>query len=198
MQHKAGQDNNKAGDKMPTDQERIDQQRFDEAVVKKGKVALQVLAGAGIVGALLMSMIALTQSGEKHQATAVTRSATASAAAPAAVSVAAAKAVDVKIVGAAKPGPDGKRHDMFTKTEFAVKVGQPVTLRIDNTDNAPHSITSPAAGVNIIAQPGVHTYTLIVKQAGKFQWNCMLPCDSDAGGWAMQHPGYMSGYITAA
>jgi hypothetical protein len=25
----------------------------------------------------------------------------------------------------------------------------------------------------------------------------MIPCDSDAHGWAMQNPGFMSGYITA-
>ena len=79
-----------------------------------------------------------------------------------------------------------------------MKVGQSETLKIDNTDDVPHSISSPTAGVSIIAQPGVHTYTLLVNKAGKFLWYCMLPCDGDANGWAMQHPGYMSGYITAA
>jgi plastocyanin len=179
-----------------------DQQQFDEAVVRKGKMVLQALAGVGILGALLMSMVALIQSGEKHEASAaapVTRAAVAPTAAstPVAASTAAMKAVDLKIIGSYKIGPDGKKHDAFTKTEFAVKVGQPLKLQIDNTDNAPHSITSPVAGVNIIAQPGVHTYTLVVTKAGKFEWNCMLPCDSDANGWAMQNPGFMSGYITA-
>jgi heme/copper-type cytochrome/quinol oxidase subunit 2 len=107
-------------------------------------------------------------------------------------------AISVKIVGAAKMGPDQKKHDIFTKTNYAVKAGQPMRITIDNTDDVPHSITSPAAGVNIIAQPGVHTYTMLVTTAGKFQWYCMLPCDGDAGGWAMQHAGYMSGYITAS
>lgn len=106
--------------------------------------------------------------------------------------------VSLKIIGSYKKGPDGKPHDAFTVTNFNVKVGQPETLKIDNTDNSPHSISSPEAGVNIIAQPGVHTYTLTVNRVGRFEWNCMIPCDSDAGGWAMQHPGYMSGYITAA
>jgi plastocyanin len=185
--------------------ETTDQQRFDEAVIKKGKVMLQVLAGVGILGALLMSMVALSQSGDKREASApaqaaATQAARAPAAAgtPATVSAAATKALDLKIIGSYKIGPDGKKHDAFTKTEFAVKVGQPLTLRIDNTDNSPHSITSPVAGVNIIAQPGVHTYTLLVAKAGRFEWYCMLPCDSDAHGWAMQNPGYMSGYITAA
>ncbi len=178
-----------------------DQQRFDEAVVRKGKVVLQALAGVGILGALLMSMVALNQSGEKHEASAAsaTRASVAPAAAstPLAASTAATKVVDLKIIGSYKVGPDGKKHDAFTKTEFAVKVGQPLTLRIDNTDDAPHSITSQVAGVNIIAQPGVHTYTLVVAKAGRFEWYCMLPCDSDANGWAMQNPGFMSGYITA-
>ncbi|HYM46449.1 MAG TPA: cupredoxin domain-containing protein [Solirubrobacteraceae bacterium] len=186
-----------------TDQETEakDQREFDEAVLKKGKVMLQALAGVGIVGALLMSMVALSRSGERNEASATARPVAMHAAAVAPVAAAsapaAAKVVDLKIIGSYKVGPDGKKHDAFTKTEFAVKVGQPLTLRIDNTDNAPHSITSPAVGVNIVAQPGAHTYTLLVKQAGRFQWYCMLPCDSDAHGWAMQNPGFMSGYITA-
>lgn len=189
-----------------TEQERHDQQAFDEAVARKGKLLLQVLAGAGIVAALLMAVVALIQSGERREG-AVGRSSanqsaqvapTASSKPAGAPSSAATQVVDVKIVGGAKQGPDGKKHDAFSKTEYNVKVGQPVKLRIDNTDNAPHSISSPEAGVNIIAQPGVHTYTLLVSKAGKYLWYCMLPCDSDAGGWAMQHPGYMSGYITAA
>jgi uncharacterized cupredoxin-like copper-binding protein len=179
--------------------QQTDQERFDGAVDRKGKVVLQVLAGAGILAALLMSVVALVQSSEPHGVSARASSGVpqialtpAVASKPATVSV-----VDLKIVGGAKSGPDGKQHDMFTKTDFAVKVGQPLRLKIDNTDDAPHSISSPVAGVNIITQPGVHTYTLVVSKAGKFQWYCMLPCDSDAGGWAMQHPGYMSGYITA-
>ena len=185
--------------------QKSDQERFDEAVKRKGKVALQALAGAGILAAVLMSMVALVQSGEKHEAS-VSASAKPAAATTAAGSAqpvaqsapaAATKPVSLKIIGSYKIAPDGKKHDAFTQTEFAVKVGQPVTLKIDNTDNAPHSITSTVAGVNIIAQPGVHTYTLVVSKAGKFEWYCMLPCDSDANGWAMQNPGYMSGYITA-
>lgn len=187
-----------------TERERHDQREFDEAVARKGKLLLQALAGLGIVAALLMAMVALIQSGERHEvagapvsSSQAAASASASKPVPAGGATAAAHVVDVKIIGGEKPGPDGKKHDYFTKTDYNVKVGQPLKLRIDNTDNAPHSISSPEAGVNIIAQPGVHTYTLLVSKAGKYQWYCMLPCDSDAGGWAMQHPGYMSGYITA-
>lgn len=183
-----------------TDQERHDQQQFDEAVARKGKVLLQALAGVGIVAALMMSIAALAQSGSKSESTTVSAKPAASSSATPATSkaTAASSAVAVKIVGSYKKGPDGQMHDAFTVTNFNVKVGQPQTLKIDNTDDVPHSITSPAAGVNIVAQPGVHTYTLTVDKAGKFEWYCMLPCDGDAHGWAMQHPGYMSGYITAA
>jgi len=179
-----------------------DQRSFDEAVNNKGKLVLEVLAGVGIVGALLMSIIALNQSGQKREAGTASASqpvvTQAAASTPAATtSAAGAKTVSLKIIGSYKLAADGKKHDAFTQTEFAVRVGQPLKLQIDNTDNSPHSITSPVVGVNIIAQPGVHTYTLVVNKAGKFQWNCMLPCDSDASGWAMQNPGYMSGYITA-
>jgi plastocyanin len=186
-----------------TEQERHDQQAFDEAVASKGKVLLQVLAGAGIVAALLMSIAALAQSGSKGETTVATRASQPSSSGSAAGSATAAakpatNVVALKIVGSVKKGPDAKMHDAFTVTNFNVKVGQAETLKIDNTDDVPHSISSPAAGVSIIAQPGVHTYKLLVSKAGKFLWYCMLPCDGDANGWAMQHPGYMSGYITAA
>jgi plastocyanin len=187
-------------DRSPIAQrEAVDQRQFDEAVNRKGKVVLEWLAGVGVVAALAMSMVALIQSGEKNEAGVTTPPApTAGAAAPAQpTSLAAAKPIDLKIVGASKLGPDGKKHDVFTKTEFAVKVGQPLKLRINNTDDVPHSITAPVAGVNLTIKPGTHTYKLIVTQAGRFQWFCIIPCDSDAHGWAMQNPGFMAGYITA-
>lgn len=172
-----------------------DQEQFDAAVDHTGRTVLQVIAGIAILAAFLMSMVALVQSGRARE---VRMMAPPSVHQSAAVASAPPQVIDTKIVGGAKRGPDGKEHDIFTVTNFNVKVGQPVKIRIDNTDDVPHSITSAAAGVNVIAQPGVHTYTMTVSTAGKFQWNCMLPCDTDANGWAMQHPGYMSGYITAS
>jgi hypothetical protein len=50
--------------------QKADQERFDEAVNRKGKLALQVLAGVGILAAVLMSMVALIQSGDAHEASA--------------------------------------------------------------------------------------------------------------------------------
>lgn len=92
-----------------------------------------------------------------------------------------------------KPGPDGKLHDAFSVTSFEVRAGQPMKLVIDNTDDAPHSITSPAAGLNLLVKPGTHTYTLIVHSQGVFTWYCSLPCDP----FSMAHVGYMRGTITS-
>jgi Cupredoxin-like domain len=106
--------------------------------------------------------------------------------------------VHLTVAGSSKKGPDGKMHDAFTVSNFAVSAGVPVKLVIDNTDDQPHSISSPNAGVSIIVKPGTHTYTLLVDRVGRFFWYCAYPCDSDAAGWAMKNPGFMSGYITAA
>ncbi len=91
-----------------------------------------------------------------------------------------------------KPGPDGKLHDAFSVTNFYARVGQPVKLIINNTDTTAHSITAPSAGVSILVKPGTHTYTLLVRKAGRFEWLCMLPCDP----FSMSHSGYMRGFIT--
>jgi heme/copper-type cytochrome/quinol oxidase subunit 2 len=93
-----------------------------------------------------------------------------------------------------KPGADGKLHDAFSVTNFYVHAGQPIKLVINNTDDAVHSIVAPGAGVNIVVKPGTHTYTLLVRKAGKFQWFCGMPCDP----YSMAHDGYMRGFITAS
>jgi hypothetical protein len=193
----------------PVGATRTDQERFDEEVAVKGKIVLEVLAGLGIFAAVVMSMVALIQTGQAGTGTASAR-ASAAAMSPTAMSptamspaastaaavapAAATQVVDLKVVPEGKKGPEGKLHDVFTVSEFHVRVGQPLTLHIDNTDTAPHSITSAEAGVNIVIQPGTHDYTLQVAKAGKFEWNCALPCDP----WAMAHAGYMAGYITAS
>ena len=55
--------------------EKHDQHQFDEAVEHTGKTVLEWLAGAGIVAALSMSMVALIQSGQKSEPRIVTQSA---------------------------------------------------------------------------------------------------------------------------
>ncbi|HXD55354.1 MAG TPA: hypothetical protein VN618_11415 [Solirubrobacteraceae bacterium] len=182
-----------------TEREAHDQAEFDEAVKRDGKIVLEWLAGAGVVAALLMSVLALTQSSQ-HNTVTITSGAAAPATSSTPSSTAStlpAKTISLKVVAGGKIGPDKKPHDTFTKTEFAAKVGQKLDLKIDNTDEGEHSITSPEIGVNIIVKPGIHTYEIVVKEKGRFSWFCVIPCDEDTNGWAMQHAGYMAGYITA-
>ena len=177
-----------------------DQAEFDEVVVKDGKIVLEVLAGVGIFAALVMSIIALNQSSEHNTVTitsGVSAPAISSTSGAKADAAAPAKLISLKIIPGGKLGPDKLKHDYYTKTEFTVKVGQKLDLQIDNTDEGEHSITSPDIGVNILVKPGVHTYQLVVKEKGRFSWFCIIPCDTEANGWAMLHAGYMGGFITA-
>ncbi len=161
-----------------------------EAASRKDKqVMLETVAVMGILAALVLSMVALIRS---NQPKAVAATGAASATSFLSNPVIA----ETSVVPESKIGPDGKKHDAFTNTNFAVKAGQPLEIKVDNTDEQPHSITSPEAGVNITAMPGVHTYTVVIQKAGTYQWFCVYPCDSGANGWAMKHAGYMSGYIT--
>lgn len=176
-----------------------DQAEFDDTVEKTGKTVIEVFAGLGIFAALLMSIIALNKSSEHNTVTVTSGTSLAStgvSAAGAKAAATAAKLIALKIIPEGKLGPDGKKHDAYTQTEFAVKVGQTLDLKIDNTDEGEHSITSPEIGVNIVVKPGIHTYQMTIKEKGRFSWFCVIPCDSNANGWAMQHAGYMSGYIT--
>lgn len=173
-----------------------DQQRFDREVATKGKNVLIGVLAVVTFASLIMSLVALTTDTTPNVGprTVIVKQANATAAVAA---PAPRKVIRLFIDGSWKKGPDGKMHDAFSVTNFHVKVGEPVTLRIDNKDNSPHSITSFAANVNIQAKPGVHDYTLMVSQKGTFSWLCIDPCDSDAAGWAMHQPGYMAGYIYA-
>lgn len=187
------------------EQEVRDQIEFDRSVDRAGNTAMRWLAAAGIFAAVAMSATALAKSGQASSSAGMAAMGAQQAVLKPAGStktvsqpqIAAARTVSLSVIGSYKLASDGKKHDAFTTTEFAVKVGQPLKLAINNTDNVPHSITSPQANVSIVAMPGKHTYTLIVTKAGKFLWFCAYPCDTDSGGWAMSHPGYMSGYITA-
>jgi hypothetical protein len=178
-----------------------DQAAFDEAVKRDGKIALEWLAGIGVFAALLMSILALNKSSEHNTVTitgsVATPAANASTAGTAAAAKLPPKVISLEIVPGGKLGPDKHMHDAFLKTEFAVKVGQKLDLEIDNTDEGEHSITSPEIGVNIVVKPGIHTYEIVVKEKGRFSWFCVIPCDDETNGWAMQHAGYMAGYITA-
>jgi len=163
------------------------QREFGAAAARK--FGLRALAGAGILAALVMSLVALARTTPTTLAAANQAAAALPTGAPSALT----KVIELKVIASGKKGPDGKLHDDFTVTDFHVTVGQPLTLRIDNTDTVSHSITSPEAGVSIIVLPGTRDYTLLVKQAGKFEWRCAFPCDP----WSMAHVGYMRGFITA-
>ena len=174
-----------------------DQHEFDQQVNSKGKLVLEWAAGIAIFAALMMSVVALVKSSQKVEvpasaSTPVLKQSPAAAAALAAPT-APAETVSLKVIPEGKKGPEGEKHDEFTVTNFTVKVGQPLKLVIDNTDTTDHSIPSPVADINVAVTPGVHTYTIVVTKAGKFPWACVIPCDT----WAMQHPGYMAGFITA-
>lgn len=158
--------------------------------------AVGVVAG---VAALVILAFALIGGGGQHPIGAMTMPMSPVAIAPQAGPAASMPGsagtpmIRLSVAGGNKLGPDGKMHDSFSQTNFAVKVGQPVLLRISNADSASHSITAPATGVSITVLPGVHTYSLVAATAGRFEWFCVLPCDP----WSMTHPGYMAGYITA-
>ncbi len=174
-----------------SDREAESKYRREASSRKDKQVMLETVAVVGVLAALVLSMVALIRS---NQPRAVAASGTASATSFLSNPVIA----ETSIVPEYKVGPDGKKHDAFTNTNFAVKAGQPLEIRVDNTDEQPHSITAPEAGVNITAMPGVHTYTVVVQKPGTYQWFCVYPCDSGANGWAMKHAGYMSGYITVS
>lgn len=109
-------------------------------------------------------------------------------------------------------GPDGKGHDAFVPSSFAVKAGAPVHLTVINYDEGAHTITSDALGLNILIKPGKEvgkTVQPVTTEAsftpskkGTFRWYCATDCDGGGGGWAMKQgyagkakEGYMAGFI---
>ncbi|MFZ0386315.1 MAG: cupredoxin domain-containing protein [Solirubrobacteraceae bacterium] len=147
-----------------------------------------VLGAVGVVLALIAVDVVLINGIQPAQARPVTQ----------VVKVSGAPAVRptvyLTVSPGVKPGADGKLHDAFSVTNFYVHAGQPIKLVINNTDSAAHSIVAPGAGVSIMVKPGTHTYTLLVRKAGRFQWFCGMPCDP----YSMAHDGYMRGFITAS
>lgn len=149
------------------------------------RLTLALFAGILVLAIVGVTVSAIANSVMHHGRHATMTSPTTSAAAE--------QRISLSVMPGWKPGPKGERYDAFSKTDFVVKVGRPVRLTIDNKDTAVHSITAAEVGVNIVVMPGVHTYTLVVKQAGRFKWICAYPCDP----YSMANVGYMQGYITA-
>ncbi|HUO73957.1 MAG TPA: hypothetical protein VMU39_24505 [Solirubrobacteraceae bacterium] len=148
--------------------------------------------------ALIISVVALSSSSKTT--TTIERV----AATPASGAAAAPAPLAVKMVAKtddehAKKGSDGKWHDAILGGDFTAKAGQTITVTVSNFDNAPHSYTSPALGLNVTIPAGgptkPHTVTFTFKaptQPGSYEWFCALPCDP----WAMAHDGYMRGHVT--
>lgn len=98
-----------------------------------------------------------------------------------------------------KMGPDGNWHDAFLPADFSVKAGSTVRVTVYNYDEGEHTFTSLGLGTNETiaagseAKPAVTTFTFKAPQkAGRYEWLCALPCDP----WAMNHNGFMRGYVS--
>ncbi|HEY9723103.1 MAG TPA: hypothetical protein V6D47_13925 [Oscillatoriaceae cyanobacterium] len=97
-------------------------------------------------------------------------------------------------------GPDGRNHDAFVPSSFAVTAGQPVHLVVINEDEGPHTISpdNPHAGfgpflvrpgkqVGNEVQPVTSTFDFTPSHKGAFRWHCEAVCDGGGGHWAMGH-----------
>lgn len=112
--------------------------------------------------------------------------------------------VDMTIAGGVlEKGSDGRYHDAFLPANITVNKGEPVVLTFSNFDEGPHTFTVPGLNLNVQI-PGhkadgvasVTTVQFTPSTAGTYKWNCLLPCDAKAGGWAMSQPGFMEGVVT--
>jgi plastocyanin len=110
-------------------------------------------------------------------------------------------------------GPDGKSHDTVVPSNFVVKAGTTVQVKVINNDEASHSITAPALGLDQTIKPGketgpeqvtpvTSTFTFTAKKKGVYRWYCKVPCDHKANLWAMgpgysgpSKEGFMAGFI---
>lgn len=167
----------------------LDPEPVTTAQNKTSKITLAAMSAVGVVLMLIGLDVALVSGAQATPPRPVVHVVKMSVSGTTAVQ----PAVYLTVSPELKPGPDGKLHDAFSVTNFEVHAGQPVKLVINNTDSSPHSITSPDAGVNIVVRPGTHTYTLLVRKTGRFDWFCDQGCDP----YAMSHLGYMRGTITS-
>src|SRR5271167_473566 len=88
-----------------------DQEQFDADVTRYGRVFLEVLAGAGVFAAVIMSTAALLVASHHHPTTTIFRAAPAAPVAAVAPPAPAVKTISLSVAGGVKRGPDGKMHD---------------------------------------------------------------------------------------
>ncbi len=97
-----------------------------------------------------------------------------------------------------KKGSDGKWHDAFLPASFTVDRGARVTVTVLNYDDSVHTFDAPGLHLNEVImggsaqKPQKTTFTFTAAKDGRFLWHCDPKCDP----WAMQHIGYMRGYVT--
>lgn len=93
-------------------------------------------------------------------------------------------------------GTDGQVQDNFSPAFFSVPAGKTVHVVVYNYDDAAHSFTAPALGVNVQvpaggSKPSVTRFSFTASGPGNFFWVCAIPCDN----YSMNTPGYMTGEI---
>ena len=86
-------------------------------------------------------------------------------------------------------GPDGVGAPVLVDLVAATRT----TITIVNKTDLPHTLTSPALGLDVPVPPGPSTVHVRVtpRSPGLFTWECDLPC----GPFVMSHTGYMKGEI---
>jgi hypothetical protein len=92
----------------------------------------------------------------------------------------------------ANPVPDSVGKVTGTVDGTAIVNGE--AIRSMSGENVSHTFTIPALGVNVpLPALSTVTFTLLVEQAGVYEWHCMAPCDANA----MVTPGFMRGTLSA-
>ena len=111
----------------------------------------------------------------------------------------------------AQPGPDGQRHDFARPTMVHIDYPATLALKVVNHDRKRHALRAPALGLDAVAEPSdgsapkVAFFSVSVPGRGTYRWYCYVPCDQEAGGWAMQvgprgpaRDDFMAGYFHVA
>lgn len=179
----------------PEDQDSPERARREWTMIAVG------LSGLVSLIALILSFVALSgasSSSPRTMSMPMTTAAPAAAATPAAPPQSVTMSFRSDIEHGRK-GPDGTWHDAGLPAVYSVRAGSRVRVTLLNYDSSPHSFTAPGLGVDQIvaggspANPGRATFTYTApSKPGRYDWWCKFPCDP----WAMNHVGYMRGYVT--
>ncbi len=169
-----------------------------------------MMIGMGLTGLLsilstIVAVVALANPGTQPAPASASMNATmASSATPATAARAEAVKLTIKSDDEhGRRGPDGKWHDAYLPANFAVHAGDKVTVTVYNYDTGSHTFTSSTLSAGGVINemipagsekaPHQTTFTFTApSQPGRYLWWCAMPCDP----WAMEHIGYMRGYVT--